>query len=268
MIQQPITMRKLSKKQNYDSFVRQFSQGIKEISPDACFYLYGSYPNGKAIYGRSDIDGGIILNSKTLTSKEEIRKISNLLKISLENNPVEPQFNLLDRQTNIDGQFLSYPPSYIKFFKGGDVSVISGPNLMTEMNSIENRNEDISVLASNFRTIRNTALYWEAHAEASYEMGRSSRRGFSKSIDHLLKFPKNIDLIRNGKTDFQKSGVLGIAQRIFPEFSHAIIIKTIELYQNPLKYHSFISDAPIEELREFHENVLTHYEKMIKSYIK
>ena len=257
-------MRKLPIKQNYERFLENFSSGLSKINPNNCFYAYGSAIRGDADYGRSDIDGGIILDSKVITPKYKIRKISKLLQECLSENDIPTQFNLLDRQTNQDGQFLSYPPSYIEYFQNGKAKIFSKKDYMEEMNKSDKRNEDLRVLAGHFRTIRNVALYWDSYSENPSYFAKSSRRGFGKSMEHLLSFPKTMYLILNGDTDFRKGSAPELADKLFPNLNNEIISEFARIYKKPYEHKSLIDEAPIDDLHNLQDEILTHYELMIQ----
>lgn len=66
---------------------------VEEISkkqPETCLYIYGSYARGDYNVGRSDIDGGIILDSDVITDKTKVMELAKIIKEGLEQNRVTP----------------------------------------------------------------------------------------------------------------------------------------------------------------------------------
>lgn len=260
-------MRRLPAKENYKNFLSEFSEKLNHLSPSTCFYIYGSTKNGRITHGRSDIDGGIILDSESVTPKDTVYQISKLLASCLNEKKLSLDVNLLDRQTISDGRFCDYPKSYVDFFKSGGSDVLSGPNYLPEMTYVDPKNQDLSARANNFRKMRNTALFWETYKHNPAHFKNSSRRGFETLLDSLLKLPKNLMLIKTGQTRFEKSDALSLAQELSPNLDHSIIKEVLEIYRNPSRWARLIDDSNIDSLRTFHDTILTHYEKMVSDYM-
>lgn len=181
-------MKELPKRKDYESFLEGFTNRLSREHPDCCLFLYGSITNGSCDYGRSDIDGCIILDSGVVTPKDKILSISKIFAEALKYNRVKTQFNLTDRQTNRNGKFLSYTTDYTDWFKDcADISC--GPDYVLEMNGLDFKSSCLSSAAFNLRKARRSAL-------KSLDNFATDIKEFQKSIIDSLelfaKFPKKL----------------------------------------------------------------------------
>ncbi len=174
---------------DYDKFIEEFAGRMQRDHSDSCFYVYGSFARGDYKSEReSDIDGGIILDSGIVTSKDEVLDISRILAECLARHRVPIQFNLTDRGSNKDGRFLSYTRDYTDHIKSRG-KVLAGIDYTPEMNGIDYRSGVLNSVAYNFRKVRNNMLAsLDNQANNEEEFDRCLR----KSIDLVVKIPKKI----------------------------------------------------------------------------
>ncbi|PIN94747.1 hypothetical protein COU53_02285, partial [Candidatus Pacearchaeota archaeon CG10_big_fil_rev_8_21_14_0_10_30_48] len=195
---------------NYERFSEEFRKGLMADYSDVCFFIYGSFARGDHNYkSGSDIDGGLILDSGIITNKNKIISISRLIGLCLSNMEVPLQFNVLDRQTNLDGRFLSYTVDYTDWIKD-EGRVLSGPSLINEMNGIDYKSGVLNSIAFNLRSVRKGLL------ESSYESYDDLIEKTNKAIDKVVKTPKKlIWLTGNNRTIPNRYDALESLKEIF-----------------------------------------------------
>jgi hypothetical protein len=181
---------------DYERFLEDFTCGLLENHQDVCFYTYGSFCEPKRfVPGVGDLDGGLILPGGTVTQKRKVLDIARLLDASLGELDIDFDFNLLDKTTNSDGRFLSYPTSMTDFIRDWG-QVVSGPgHYVDEMNGLDYRSEDLKQGAMCFRNLRNRLFTSYYDARIDY---RRFKRNAKSSLKQAVKFPKQLVLVRTG----------------------------------------------------------------------
>lgn len=258
--------KKIPSKKDYETFVNEFSDKIKEESPATCFYIFGSMSNGTCNYGRSDIDGGLILNSEIKTPKKEILRIAKSFAEIAKKTNVETQFNLLDRQTNLDGRFLSYTEDYTDWIKESG-KIICGPDYISEMKGLNYKSGVLYNAGYNFsgpRGIRNALLY-------SIKMFEKDSENFQErvieSLDKLVKFPKKLLWLRGQEIIPCRQESQRKLAEILEDVDWSFFDKVNHLFDNsPQKFYELISNYNIT--LELLRNSLDAAEELIKLYIK
>lgn len=259
-------MRKsLPTKKDYDFFVKGFADKLSQHFPDICFYVYGSYASGKANYGRSDIDGGLILNEEFISPKNKIIMISDMLKQCLDKRRVKTQFNLLDRGTNKDGRFLSYIVSYTDWIKRGGV-VICGPDYRQEMKGLDFKAGELEAASFNFRRIRNGLLYSSGDIIKGYNQEGNFGTSLEKAIIGLKGLAKKLIFLQCGKLYPEASESFQRIRRMFPELNLEVLKKVNALLRNPRRFREVLESGQSEELK-FYQDILTQFEQIIQAYV-
>lgn len=188
---------KFPKREMYTRFLDGFSTYLSRDHPNICFFTYGSINNPcEFIPGISDIDGGIILDSRVVTRCKygKIRDLSIVLKDLLVETGISLDLNLLDRETSIDGRFLSYAQSFTDHIKTSG-KVITGPtHFIDGLNGFNYRDEDLVRCAMTLRSLRNRFLFSEYNHETNpvefYE-------GVISNVKKVIKLPKQLILVQN-----------------------------------------------------------------------
>lgn len=258
-------MIKLPSKDDYLHFMELFPQLLSKESPNTCFYIYGAYENGSCNYGRSDIDGGLILDSGLITPKDEILRISKSLLDALNGSRIPIEFNLLDRETCKDGRFLSYTTDYTKWIKESG-RIISGPDFLSEMNGLDFKSGVLSTAAMNFSGpygVRNALLH--SLIDASEE-DKSFMSKISKALEKAAKFPKKLIYLREGLIVPSRKEAKDRLENILGDIDLTELDKVNALLDNPLKLYSELSNR--DKAINLLASSLNCLENMISSYIK
>ena len=219
---------RLPSKENYQKFIERFTKELSEKHPDICLYLYGSNLRDDLDLGTSDIDGGIILDSEIITPKDKIKGLSKILSLSQSTEGIKTQFNLLDRQTNKDGRFLSYETNYITYIR--QRAEIFGPDFIKEIKSYEFRSGPTIQSARNLRSLRNLLLYsehlgWKNYKEFAEEVIEASRKA--------VKFPKNLILLQEKVLIENREKAIEKLTKMLPYFNPEKLLKLNQLTRNP-----------------------------------
>jgi len=259
----------LPTKRDYDNFVREFSEELSKRHQDVCFYLYGSYPDGRANLGRSDIDGGLILNADFVTDKGQVRDLAEILKRYLINHKLifekrkKTQFNLLDRGTDKDGRFLSYTSDFTDWIKNIG-KIISGPDYVREMKGLDFRTGPLHAAAFNFRRIRNGLLY--SSFNLSLDKGENFRESLEKSMEALASLPKKLILIQQGILYPSRPESKRKITEMLPTLDLSTLEKVDFLFNRPRQLYESISNTGVA--LQLYQKVLTAYEEMLKAYVE
>ena len=256
---------RIPSKEDYIQFLNNFSEKLSHELPDACFYVYGSINSENCNYGRSDIDGGIILNSGIVTPKDKIEDLSKVLSDSLSDSGIKTQFNLLDLESCRDGRFLSYSEDYTSWIKKSS-KVYSGPNLLGELNGKDYKSGVLYSAAFNFcgpGGVRDTLLYSTVYKRQNKEDFRIKA---SNTLEKVAKFPKKLLWLR-GEEIIQSRE---IARKRLTEILEDVDLTPLDeinyLLSNPLELYSQLeNDARLAELLN---SSLDCMENMILSNIR
>jgi len=248
-------------KKEYDGFIEYLVEEISKKQPKTCFYIYGSYARGDYTIGRSDIDGGIILDSDVITNKTKVMELAKIIKESLEQNRITPQINLLDRKTNQDGRFMSYTSDYTNYFKE-QAKVLSGPNYIDEMHGLESKPSVLNRTAFNFRKIRNGLLYSLDNLETD---DKKFVEDFEKSLDAVAGLPKNLVMMVDGKLIPDKFKSVERIKEIFPDVDYGTLEYVTYLLKNPKEIDDLFNDS--QEVLRVWQEALTSFEELVKAFI-
>ena len=147
------------RRDEYDKFMEVFANFVRTQHPSVCFYSYGSYVQGDFVPGRSDIDGGLILDCGFVTPKDVVHDLANGLDATMmKTNPeIKVQFNLVDRGISKNGRFLAYDDTYTNHLKRHG-RIFAGPDFVQEMNGMNYKRESLRSVAYNLRQVRNGLL--------------------------------------------------------------------------------------------------------------
>ncbi|MFA6023385.1 MAG: hypothetical protein WC781_04840 [Candidatus Pacearchaeota archaeon] len=258
-------MIKIPTKEDYAGFMEEFVGKLSKELPNICFYTYGSINNGDCNYGRSDIDGGLILDSGIVTPKDKVLRLSELFSRTLNNRGIKTHFNLLDRETCKDGRFLSYTEDYTKLIKD-TAKICCGPNYLEEMNGKDFKSGVLNSAAFNFcgpRGVRETLLYSLINANMSYD---NFIEKVSKSLEKVSKFPKKLIWLREGEIIPSRSEARKRLEKLLEDVDLTGIDKINDLLDNPQALYWELSSKTraINLLGESLETM----EQMISSYLR
>ncbi len=184
--------------ENYEKFMYDFSSQLSKRHSKVSFGYYGSYQQKTCVYGKADIDGFLVLDSRIITDETQIRDISQILSWALSRNRIKTQFNLLDRETIQDGRFLSYTKDYTDWLKKR-AKILCGPNTLSQMNGLDPRYGTLHTAAFNFsgpRGVRNAVLYSLTNLHQSQ---KDFEEIVESAIDKVAKFPKKLIWLRTRK---------------------------------------------------------------------
>jgi hypothetical protein len=258
-------MIKIPSRQDYEKFLRDFTDGISKEMPSACFYTYGSIDNSNFVPGISDIDGGIILDSGVVTPKEDILTLVELLSKSLGDTGIKAHFNLLDRQTCRDGRFLSYTVEYTEWIKKHG-NIRSGPDYTKEMRGLDFKSNTLNTASFNFcgpRGVRNTFLYSLVYANGQPD---EFIENTSSALEKFAKFPKKLVWLRTGKIIPSKDKAKQRLEKVLIDVDFAALEKVNSLLKNPSEFYGLFEnpDDSVYLLTE----ALGCMEHIVESYIK
>jgi len=254
-------MRAIPTKENYDGFVRELVGELSKRHPDTCFYAYGSYTDGNCNYGRSDIDGGLISNSRIVTPKEELLDIASILARALGNNRVKTQFNLLDRETCKEGRFLAYTLDYTAWIRKVG-KVLSGPNYLGEMNGLDFKSGTLHNAAFNLRKARNNLLY--SFDTINTDSNRFRERT-EKVLETLAKLPKFLIWLRGGEVIVPRVRGREELKRMLGDVDLSFIEELEVLLRRPARFYSEIEDT--DRALSLMVKGVTTMEQIIQSYV-
>lgn len=188
-------MKVLPTRDDYEQFMDKFTLALEISHSDVCFFTYGSFDREDCDYGRSDIDGGLILPSGIVSDKEKIKELSDILSGVLLKTRIKTGFNLLDEKTCVDGRFLSYGRNYTSYLQQ-HARIRSGPDLVSSMNGLDWRHDELHSAAMNFSGpggVRRLLLYLPYKARKSPQEYYENIMG---ALEKVGKFPKKLLMLR------------------------------------------------------------------------
>ncbi len=255
-------MRNIPTKENYDGFVMELVGGLGKKHPDICFYAYGSYIDGNCNYGRSDIDGGLILNSGIVTPKEEVLDLAADLASALGKNRVKTQFNLLDKGTCRDGRFLAYTKDYTDWIRRVG-KVLSGPNYLEDLNGLDFKSGVLHNAAFNLRKARNNLLY--SFDTINTDPNRFRERT-EKVLETLAKLPKFLIWLRRGDIVVPRVRGREELRKMLGDVDLSFLEELEGLLTQPSKFYSELEDTD-RALSLMVKGVDT-MEQMVQAYVR
>ncbi|PIN95189.1 hypothetical protein COU56_02070 [Candidatus Pacearchaeota archaeon CG10_big_fil_rev_8_21_14_0_10_31_9] len=258
-------MIKIPTKKDYVEFIEEFTKKISMELPTACFYTFGSINNKNCNYGRSDIGGGLILDSGIVTPKNKILRLSELFSRALNDRGILTQFNLLDRETCRDGRFLSYTTDYTDWLKDS-AKVLCGPNYLGEMNGKDFKSGMLNTASFNFcgpGGVRNALLYSLVDADNN---GDKFVGKVAKAIEKVAKLPKKLIWLRGGEIIQSKTEARKKLEELLEDIDLTPVDEINTLLDNPQKLYDELSnqDRAINVLAESLESM----EQMVDSYLR
>ena len=263
---------KFPKREHYQALVVDIAEKIR--GANICFYLYGSFtrPND-FVPGRSDIDGGFILDTEFITPKKDVVALSRLLDECLthaeENAGISPSdpgininFNLMDRGTNRDGRFLAYDSTYTDHLKNM-AHISSGPLVfISEMNGMNYKREALRSAAYNLRKVRNGLL---SHVIDLRRNPQRAGRSVLSSMSILVGMPKKLLETLGKELYFENGAFFETFREIFPEYNPEMYQEVREIMQDPAAYFSIPESA---NSFDYYARCVTATEEMIGAYVK
>lgn len=240
------------------AFVEGFGNFLRENHPDCCFYIYGSVFRGSHCE-ESDVDGGIILDSGVVTDKTKLHSLATGLALSLAAHRSVTQLNVIDRQTALDGRFLSYGPDHTDHIKS-ESRVISGPDFRFELNGMDYRSEVLRSAAFNLRSDRNLCLVLEDLVEHNPDFARER---VLAALDHAIKYPKHLLWLITGKVIIDLEERKNLVGRYLPKSG----VKQLERLRG-MKTKLFNREVCPEDYFSLHVDALDLTECMIGAYLE
>jgi len=195
---------------------------LKKHFPSVSFGYFGSLRDGRAVYGKADVDGFLIMPGGMVSDKRVVKGLSQILARAFSNNPIETQFNLLDSETIDDGRFMSYTKDYSDYFLDNS-EILSGPFSGIKMNGYDFRSGVLHSASFNFTGpggVRNTALYSLNLLQGDYDVFATR---VQNAVDKVAKFPNKLIWLRTGKTVPERREAQRIIERNLPEVDYELL---------------------------------------------
>lgn len=256
-------MRKLPTRENYEGFLEEFTRRLSVNHLDSCFFLYGSITDGNCDYGRSDVDGCIILDSGVVTPKDKILSIAEILAEALKKNRVKTQLNLTDRQTNKDGRFFSYTTDYTDWFKDC-VDILWGPNYISEMKGLDFKSGCLSSAAFNLRKARRSVLKYLDNLTTNPE---EFRKSVIDSLELLAKFPKKLIWLQEPKVIASRyKAKKRLSEMLGTDLDLSILDEVNTLLGRPRELYKQVEDG--DKALDLLVKSLEGLELMVQAYLK
>lgn len=241
-------------KEDYDKSLEYFGQALRDLEEDLCVFIYGSYLRDDFVPGRSDLDGGIIVQSDVVIPRNIYSELSrSFLEVAKKFEGVQLNFNLLDFSTSQDGRFLSYTDDYTDYIKGHG-RVVFGENYLDCLNGLNYRYSVLESIAFNLRKVRNHALRFDSYTPQEF------RGAFNTTLKTLADMPKKLVHIRNGSLILGNSSVNKLGE-ILPDYDLSIVSRISNARKDVGTYNELFGD------KDFYWDCITATEEMIKCYL-
>lgn len=185
-------------REEYERFMQEFCEQLNRHFSEVCFGYFGSYGKKRAVIGRADIDGFLIMPGEIVSDKKLVKGLSQVLASALSRNRIRTQFNLLDEKSSLDGRFISYTKDYVDYLTKG-AKVASGPLVHVNMRGYHFRSGVLHSASFNFSGpggVRNACLYSLDALQKDY---KEFCELVEKAIDKAAKFPKKLVWLKEGK---------------------------------------------------------------------
>lgn len=258
-------------KRHYDEFVKNLSDASTEMK--VCFFLYGSYTRpDDFIPGRSDVDGGFILDHQFSLPQASVLPLASALDSCFEktekitrvysNHAIHTNFNLMDRGTNSDGRFLAYDNTYTDYLKQN--AVVAGPNFLPEMRGLNYRRECIHSAAHNLRKVRNGLLTF--FIDRKHNPDRA-RKNVLSSMNVLATMPKKLLEAQARDFEFRKNSFFLNFREMLPSYDITFYEKVAMARKIPEKYFEVLSKDIFHSFFFYHKCV-NETEKMVEAYVR
>ena len=253
------------KKEDYEKFIHGFSGSLPK---DSCFYLYGSFIRGSDFTpGRSDLDGGIILDVDFITPFKTTLQIAKSLRHFLflsspPNFELNPNFNLMTRGINREGRFLAYDDAYTDYLKE-NAQIVTGPDFVSEMNGMNYKRECLRSAAYNLRKVRNGLLTYFYDIERNPD---KAKKTVLSSIGVLWSMPKKLLESLGKRLQFEQGAFIEPFMDIFPDYDFRDYDLASRLRKDPKEYFGVLEDRDNAFL--YGIDFLNATEAMIKAYVE
>ncbi|MBU0957664.1 MAG: hypothetical protein KKF56_02535 [Nanoarchaeota archaeon] len=249
----------------YKNFMIDFTRGLETHHPDVCFYHYGSGCRGEWSPEKgSDVDGGLILDEGVRTDKSKVLDISRMLRDCHRKNPIPLQLNLNDRQTVVDGRFLSYTRDYLDHFER-ESEIVCGPDFLGEAKGFDYKSGPLYSAAFNLRKLRNRLLsLYDTLENGPHEF----EENLLTSIGHAVKFPKKLIWLR-GRDDIVTSfpeSLKVLREDVLPSFDVSLLEKLNSFRNIPLLNQLFKAD--LETCVQLYCQSCEAVEELVGAYIE
>lgn len=251
-------------REDYNTFVEELFDFLHRSNLNVCFYGYGSFIEGDFVPEISDLDGGLILDSQFVTSKDFVHKLSARLESLLRETDLKIQFNLMDRSINRDGRFLAYDDTYTKHLKE-KCKIFHGPDFMQEMKGMNYKREALRSTAYNLRKVRNGLLMHFVNVEKD---PLKARKNIFSSRKILWDTQKKLVELATGRVVFKEDQVFETFKRLFPNYETESLEKARYLKRNPQHYFKDLGNLESRTAFELSKEFVTATELMIKEYVK
>ncbi|MBT4135666.1 hypothetical protein HOD75_02685 [archaeon] len=256
-------------KEDYDEFLEEFSKGVRKNFPSVCFYTYGSVETERCDYGRSDIDGGLILSDGVVSDKDCLLGLSLLLADSVPKNLVSKvHLKVLDRASNHDGRFVSFCQDFREHFDKAYIRV--GLNHLQEISLLDYKAGILDEAATHLSKIRGQLLYFTLDCEnlGGSKLGRKimleKRVGV---LERVSKLPMKLVYLQTDEKGVIEDRVKSKNRlgSILEDFDFGKLDKINRLLRNPRKLYGVLEND--EEALGILECSVDCFEKMIQAYI-
>src|SRR3989344_3182449 len=217
--------------EDYEYFIQRFSDNISMRHPTTCFYIYGSFIREDFVPGRSDIDGGLILNSNFILPKQ-------------------------------DGRFLAYDDTYADFLKI-KAEIHAGPDFVREMCGLNYSRDSLRSAAFNLRKVRNGLL---THFLDRGRNQEKAERNILSSTTLLFSTPKKILETIGKELVFENGAFFQAFMEIFPEYNSRQYEKAFSLRRSPQAYFGILDD--MNGAFDMSIDFVNATEEMIRLYVK
>lgn len=248
---------------DYRYFSEELVKRLKEENlEDVCFFVYGSFSrNEHNPRFKSDIDGGFILDRGSITDKHKVGRVSKVISDCLDLHRVPTEFNLMDRNTNMDGRFMTYTPDY-RLNLDREGRVLSGPDFLKEMNYMDYKSGVLYHLAFNLRGLRNGLLMFEENSRNDHS---EMLENVSRAVEKTLKTPKKLLWLQNHEEiETNITTAREKLKDILPNVDYSALDYLYRIRERAANYDLSSKD----EALFFHRLGLTSMENMIDEYIK
>lgn len=250
-------------RENYDDFVSKLKEGLMGLNiKGLSLMVYGSYVRNDCDFGRSDIDGVLILSDNVVLNKANLASCSVVFSKALGGNNVPIQIGISDLTTMTDGRFNSYNQTFEDYFKQ-EGTILLGLDYRREFRFSMPTHPEQSPLTFNLRKCRQGLLMSQRDLETDYE---SFLRKFNKSLDAISRGSKQILHMADGRLTHNRFSALERISQVFPDLDTRLLKELKNLYQHPEELDELYRDT--DKTLDVWNRGLTFFEEMIKTYVE
>jgi len=256
-------------KEDYERFLEEFSEDVKDFSVVSCFYTYGSVGSKRCDYGRSDIDGGLILSEGVVSNKDCLLELSLLLADSVpENLFSKVHLKVSDEVSNHDGRFVSFTRDFVEHFEGAHIR--AGLNYLRGISLLDYKAGILDEAAMHLSKIRGQLLYFALNCKNLGESRLGRKIMLEKRVGVLEKVSKLPMKLVYLQTDEQgvvedriesKNRLGGILE----DFDFSKLDKINRLLKEPRKLYRLLENE--DKALGILECSVKCFEEMVQAYI-